>query len=125
MIEAEESGILSNVERVVSDGILFKVTVSTSGRKKIGLIDSGASRCYMSPETTMHCALDLNQEILHLELGDESKVQSTQKAVNVNVNVGKSICRVDFTVTKLLKDVDLVLGVNWLSLWNPIINWKE
>ena len=41
------------------------------------------------------------------------------------MNVGKSICRVDFTVTKLLKDVDLVLGINWLSLWNPVINWKE
>ena len=51
----------------------------------------------------------LNPEILHLELADGSKVQSTQKAENVNVSVGKSICRVDFTVTKLLKDVDLVL----------------
>ena len=71
------------------------------------------------------CELVLNPEILHLELADGSKVQSTQKATNVNVCVGKSICRVDFTVTKLLKDVDLVLGVNWLSVWNPVINWKE
>ena len=124
-IEAEEAGTLSSVERAVVDGILFKVTVSISGRRKIGLIDSGASRCYMSPETAVHCELNLNQEILHLELADGSKVQSTQKAVNVHVNVGKSICRVDFTVTKLLRDVDLVLGINWLSLWNPVINWKE
>ena len=35
------------------------------------------------------------------------------------------MCRVDFIVTKLLKDVDLVLGVNWLSLWNPVIDWKQ
>ena len=82
--------------------------------KELGLIDSGASRCYMSPETAALCELELNPEILHLELANGSKVQSTQKAENVNVNVGKSICRVDFTVTKLLKDVDLVLGVNWL-----------
>ena len=31
----------------------------------------------------------------------------------------------NFTVAKLLQDVDLVLGVNWLSVWNPVINWKE
>ena len=52
-------------------------------------------------------------------------MQSTQKADNVNVCVGKSICRVDFTVTKLLKDVDMVLGVNCLSVWNRVVNWKE
>ena len=63
----------------------------------------------MSPEIATLCELVLNPEILHLELADDSKVQSTQKADNVKVCVGKSICRVDFTVTKLLKDVDLVL----------------
>ena len=63
----------------------------------------------MSPKTATLCELLLHPEILHLELADGSKVQSTQKAENVNVNVGKSICWVDFTVTKLLKDVDLYL----------------
>ena len=116
---------MTSVARAVTDGLLFKVTVSIAGRQRIGLIDSGASRCYMSPETAALCELKLNPEIMHLELADGSKVQSTQKADNVNVSVGKSICRVDFTVTKLLKDVDLVLGVNWLSVWNPVINWKE
>ena len=67
----------------------------------------------------------LNPEILHLELAYGSKVQLTQKTDNVKVCVGKSICLVDFIVTKLLKDVDLVLGVNWLSLWNPVIKWRE
>ena len=121
-IEADNSGILTSVERAVTDGMLFKVAVSISGRQRIGLIDSGASRCYMSPETAALCELMLNPEILHLELADGSKVQSTQKADNVSVCVGKSICWVDFTVTKLLKDVDLVLGVNWLSVWNPVVN---
>ena len=66
----------------------------------------------MSPETAASCELQLNPEILHLEIVDGSKVQSTQKADNVNVAMGKSICWVSFTVTKLLKDVDLILGVN-------------
>ena len=124
-VGTDDPGMASTVARAVTDGILFKIVVSIAGRQKIGLIDSGASHCYMSPETAAICELQLNPEILHLELADGSKVQSTQKADNVNVVVGKSICRVSFTVTKLLKDVDLVLGVNWLSLWNPVIDWRE
>ena len=38
--------------------------------------------------------------------------------------VGKTVCRVDFTVTQLLFGVDLVLGINWLALWNPVVDWK-
>ena len=40
-IGAENLGILSSVERAVSDGILFKFVVSIAGRHKIGLIDQG------------------------------------------------------------------------------------
>ena len=48
-----------------------------------------------------------------------------QKASNVLCYVGKSIYRVTFTVTKLLHNVDLVLGINWLSQWNPVIEWRK
>ena len=65
-IGAENSGISTSVERAVTDGILFKVAVSIVGRQKICLIDSGASRCYMSTETAALCELSLNPEILHL-----------------------------------------------------------
>ena len=115
-VGTDDPGMASSVARAVTNGILFKIAVSIAGRQKIGLIDSGASRCYMSLEIAAICELQSHPEILHLELADGSKVQSTHKADNVNVVVGKSICRVSFIVTKLLKDVDLVLGVNWLSL---------
>ena len=73
-IKAENPGILTSVERAVSGGILFKVAVSIAGRHRIGLSDSGASRCYMSPKTAALCELVLNPEILDLELADGSKV---------------------------------------------------
>ena len=72
----------------MTDGVLFKVAVSVTGRPKIGLIDSGASRCYMSPETAAICEPQLYLEILHLELTNGSKVQSTQKAKNVSIVMG-------------------------------------
>ena len=46
------------------------------------------------------------------------------KAPNVALVVGKTVCRVDFTVTQFLFGVYLVLGINWLALWNLVVGRK-
>ena len=69
------------------------------------------------------CRPSTKKKKLHLELADGSKVQFAHKAPNVPIVVGKTVCKVDFTVTQLLFGVDLVLGINWLALWNPVIDW--
>ena len=84
--------------------------------KLTALIDSGASQCYTTLEIAATCELHLEKERLHLELADGSKVQPAHKAPNVTLVVGKTVCKVDFTVTQLLFAVDLVLGINWLAL---------
>ena len=33
--------------------------------------------------------------------------------------------RVGLTVTNLLHEVDLVLGINWLQLVNPVVDWSS
>ena len=114
----------ANVGRSVSDGVLFKVTVHISRRRLTVLIDSEALRCYIVPEVATACELHLEKEKLHLELADGSKVQFVHKAPNVKLVVGKTVCRVDFTITQLLFGVSLVLGINWLALWNPVVDWK-
>ena len=115
----------ASVGRCIGDGVLLRVPASINGRRLIALIDSGASRCYMSPNTAAHCDLQLEKEMMFLELADESKIQATQKASNVCCEVGKSVCKVTLTVTQLLHNVDLVLGVNWLSQWNPVVDWRK
>ena len=67
----------------------------------------------------------LEKEKLHLELVDGSNVQSAHKAPSVTLVVGETTCRVDFIVTQLLYGVDLVIGINWIALWNPAIDWKQ
>ena len=49
-------------------------------------------------------------------------MQSAHKAPNVTIVMGKTVCTVDFTVTQLLFGVDLVLRINWLALWNSVID---
>ena len=111
------------VSREIDDGILFKVKVSMYGRTYTALIDSGASRCYVSPETVDLLELQCTPELVHLELADGSKIRSTSKVRGVMCTVGTNICKLDLTVTKLLHDVDLVLGMTWLQQWNPLIDW--
>ena len=58
-------------------------------------------------------------------MGNGQKILSKGKVVNVHVGIGGVVGRFDFTVTKLLHQVDVVLGLNWLQTVNPIIDWKE
>ena len=43
----------------------------------------------------------------------------------MSCTVGESVCKISFTVTKLLSNVDMVLGMDWLKRWNLVIDWKN
>ena len=62
---------------------------------------------------------------VHLELADGSKIQATQRTLDTPCTVGDSVCKLSFTVTKLLSNVDVVLGMDWLQRWNPVIDWRK
>ena len=67
----------SRTVRQVTDGLLLKLAVSIAGRRLVALVDSGASRCYMSPETVTSLGLLTSPALVHLELVDGSKIRST------------------------------------------------
>ena len=115
----------ANVGRQIKDGILLKVTVSIEGRPVVALIDSGASQSYITPETVAICELKCVPSVLHLELADGTKIQSTEQTEDTLCTLGECIERATFTVTKLLTDVDVVLGMDWLVKWNPVIDWQK
>ena len=88
-------------------------------------MDSGASQSYIAPKIVALCEIECSPALVHLELADGSKVQSTQQTLTVPCTVGKAICNISFTVTKLLSNVDMVLGMDWLRAWNPVIDWRR
>ena len=45
----------------------------------MALIDSGASQSYITPETVAVCELKCVPSVLHLELADGTKIQSTEQ----------------------------------------------
>ena len=113
------------IGRTEDNGILFKIKIQLQGKAYVALIDSGASRCYASPEAVVEWELPGTPELVHLELADGSKIQSTQKIRGVLCTAGRTVCYEDFTVTKLLHGVDVVLGMTWLQRWNPLIDWVQ
>ena len=113
------------VGRSEDDGILLKIKIQIQGRTYVALIDSGASRNYASPEAVVEWELLGTPDVVHLELADGSKIRSTQKIQGVMCTAGRTVSYEDFTVTKLLHGVDVVLGMTWLQRWNPLIDWVQ
>ena len=58
----------THVGRRVKDGVLFQVVVSVAGKRCVALIDSGASKSYISPETVTLYEVECSPAIVQLEL---------------------------------------------------------
>ena len=109
------------IPRSEEDGILLIVPVRIFGREIRALIDSGATRNFISPAGVTYCGLTLESHNTFLELGDGKKVLSRGRAVNVPVVTSSFTMRTNLTVTNLLHGVDLVLGMAWLKVADPLI----
>ena len=77
----------------------------------------------MSPDIQLAAGINCTASNTFLELADGTQILSAGKAPAVLFSVGVNSFRMDFTVTKLLHGVDLVLGMNWLQRVNPLIDW--
>ena len=109
--------------RTMEDGLLMVVSASLYGRKIRTLIDSGATRCFVSPACVTACGLKGVPRDVFLELGNGEKILPRGYIPDVPVVTAGSTVKTGLTVTSLLHDVDLLLEMNWLKLVNPIVDW--
>ena len=110
--------------RSQEDGILMVVPVRIFGQEVRALIDSGATRCFISPAGVTRCGLAVESHHTFLELGDGKKVLSRGRAVDVPVVTSGYAVKINLTVSRLLHGVDVVLGLTWLRVADPIIRWS-
>ena len=92
------------------DGILLVVPARIFGHEVRALIDSGATRNFISPAGVTQCGLTIESHNTFLELGDGKKVLSRGRAVDVPVVTSGYTMKTNLTVCNLLHDVDVVLG---------------
>ena len=124
--EKNENGKKEKAENVrdEEDGILLIVPVRIYGKVFRALVDSGASRCFISPEVAQTAQLQWEPHDTFLELGNGERILSRGRVTNVPVVTGNHCTRYNLTVTSLLHQVDLVLCVSWLKQVNPLIDWN-
>ena len=113
-----------SIDREISDGILLVVPVRIQGREYRALIDSGATRSFISPACITETGSKTRKNNTFLELGNGSKVLSKFEAMDIPVVIAGRTFRIDFTVSDLLHNVDIVLGITWLKKYNPLVDWS-
>ena len=123
-ISAVVAGCQSPVPRSEEDGILLIVPARIFGQELRALIDSGASRNFISPAGVTQCGLTVEAHNTFLELGDGNKVLSRGRAVDVPVVTSGYEMKTNLTVSNLLHGVDIVLGMTWLKVADPLIRWS-
>ena len=106
------------------DGILFIMPVRIYGKFLQTLVNSGASYCSISPKVDQMAQLQLEPHDTFLELGNGERIFLRGRVKNVPIVNGNHCTRCNLTVTSLLHQVDLVLGVLWLKRVNPLIDWN-
>ena len=110
--------------RTKEDGVLMVVPARIFGQEVRALIDSGATRCFISPAGVTRCGLSVESHHTFLELGDGKKVLSRGRAVDVPVVTSGYTVKMNLTVSRLLHGMDVVLGMTWLKAADPIIRWS-
>ena len=111
--------------RGIEDGLLLVVTARINGHPVRALIDSGATRCFVTPACITTVGLKGISRDIFLELGNGQKYLSRGYVPEVPVVTAGLTVKVGLTVTTLLHEVDVVLGMNWLELVNPVIDWSN
>ena len=113
------------VKRKVEDGILVVVPAPIYGKKFRALIDSGATRCFVSPNCVHIAGLSSKNGDTFLELGNGTKVLSRAFVPGVPVVVASNTSKIDLTVSQLMYDTDMIVGLTWLKTVNPIVDWRS
>ena len=94
------------------------------GKPVRALIDSGATRYFVTPACVMTVGSKGQPHDTFLVLGNGEKFLSRGYVPDVPVVTTGLTVKIGLTVTILLHEVDLVLGINWLQLVNPVVDWS-
>ena len=95
----------NKISRTIDDGLLLVVLARINGHIVRALIDSGATRCFVTPACVTAVGLKGTPQDVFLELGNGQKYLSRGFVPDAPmVTVGLTV-RVGLTVTNLLHDV--------------------
>ena len=102
-----------------TDGILLVVPVKINGKTFSALIDSGATRCFVTRECCTIAGLSCESHDTFLELGNGTTALSRGMVRGAPITTASVTTRMDLTISQLLHDVDIVLGNELAQVREP------
>ena len=109
----------------VKDHVLLVVKAMVNGTSVPALIDSGASRSFVSDRLRCQQPLQFVGAYSALELANGETIVSTGIAPRVLVCIGSIPCRLSLTAVPMMEGVQLILGKDWLDIMNPLVDWRS
>ena len=107
------------VKRKVEDGILVVVPAQIYGKQFRALIDSGATRCFVSPNCVHIVGLSSKNRDTFRELGNDTKVLSRAFVPEVPVVVARNTSKIDLTISQLMYDTDIIFRIDLVEDGEP------
>ena len=98
-----------SVGQRIEDGLLLVVSTKIYGHIVKALIDSGATRCFVTPACVTTYGLKAKPRDVFLELGNGEKFLSRGFIPDVHIVAAGLTIKLGLTVTNVLHEVDLVL----------------
>ena len=86
--------------------------------------NSARTRCFVTPACMTAVGLKGKPHDIFLELGSGEKFLSREYVPDVPMVTAVLTVKVGLTITNLLHEVDLVLGINYLQLVNAVVDWS-
>ena len=124
LIEVTDSENKNVHQRKINNKIVLVVQACIYGHKVCALIDDGATWCFTSSGVVLPLGLKSTYKDTLLELGNGDCILSWGRVNDVLVVIVGLCVRLDLTITKLLDNIDVILGMNWLCTVNPIIHYQ-
>ena len=82
-VDPQDPPTVPSTQLSQEDGILLIVPAQLYGHKVRALVDSGATRCYMSPDIQLAAGINCTASNTFLELADGTQILSVGKALEV------------------------------------------